>query len=167
MEDVAGRTLLHQEAEDQRSLRLSEYEENSHGTEIVGNPDRDNHPDEYRCFHRNPPRTWLHPGCKPTGILRYHRRGAQRTCLLQGDSSSDRAGKEGNGRNLGLARHGGMNNTYEPPLVESVLLEGSLRPVVVGEVLSTDVVPPRRRVRESLTGISSEGSNSSFEGTRY
>ena len=35
-----------------------------------------------------------------------------------------------------------MNDTYEPPLVESVLLEGSHWSVVVGKVLKTDVIPP-------------------------
>jgi len=44
-----------------------------------------------------------------------------------------------------------MMDTHEPPLVESVLLEGSLRPVVVGVILLVDVPSPHRRVEESLT----------------
>ena len=142
MEDIAGRTLLYQETEDQPSLHLSECEKNSRGTGILGNPDKDNRPDEHRCFHRNLPRTWWHPCCKPTAISLYHRRGAQRTCLLQGGSPSVRANKGRNGWDLGPARPSGMSDTYEPPLVESVLLEGSLRSVVVGKVLNTDVIPP-------------------------
>jgi len=141
MEGMAERTLLHPEGEGQPSSHLSEYEENSRGTGIVGSLDKDTRRHEYRWFLRSPPTTWLHPGCKPAGMLRYHRRGARRTCLLQGDSSSDRAGKEGDGWDLEPARHGGMNNTHEPPLVESVLLEGSLWPVVVGKGLSMDVIP--------------------------
>ena len=35
-----------------------------------------------------------------------------------------------------------MKDTYEPPLLESVLLEGSLRSVVVGKVMRIDFIPP-------------------------
>ena len=49
-----------------------------------------------------------------------------------------------------------MINTYEPPLLESVLLQGSLRPVVVGVVFSSDIISPHGGVVESLTGMSTK-----------
>ena len=43
-----------------------------------------------------------------------------------------------------------MINTYEPPLVKSVLLERSLRSVVVGIILGIDVHSPHRFGIEGL-----------------
>ena len=44
-----------------------------------------------------------------------------------------------------------MMSTYEPPLVESVLLKWSHRPVIVGKRLHGDIEPPHGGVIESLT----------------
>ena len=41
-------------------------------------------------------------------------------------------------------------STYEPPLVESVLLKGGHRPVIVGKSLHGNIIPPHGRVIESL-----------------
>ena len=42
----------------------------------------------------------------------------------------------------------GLIDTHKPPLFEGELLEGSLSPVVVGEVFSADVIAPGRGVGE-------------------
>lgn len=44
--------------------------------------------------------------------------------------------------------------SVEPPLVKSILLEWSHRPVIIGEILHGDIEPPHRRVIETNVGPS-------------
>jgi len=64
-------------------------------------------------------------------------------------------------------RRDGMIKTHKPPLVERVLLEGSLWPVVVGIVLRPDVVSPHGGVKECLTKDEHKDLNPRFEKARY
>ena len=58
-------------------------------------------------------------------------------------------------------------STYEPPLLEGILLERSHRPIVIGEILLGDVESKHRRVIYGLKGGEDEGIELGTQKRRY